>query len=28
VTHDHELAARARRTLRLSDGRIVEDTGG
>ena len=27
VTHDHELAARARRTIRLSDGRIVEDTG-
>jgi putative ABC transport system ATP-binding protein len=26
VTHDHELAARARRTIRLSDGRIVEDT--
>ena len=27
VTHDHELAGRARRTIRLSDGRIVEDTG-
>jgi putative ABC transport system ATP-binding protein len=27
VTHDHELAARARRTIRLSDGRVVEDTG-
>lgn len=27
VTHDHDLAARARRTLRLSDGRVVEDTG-
>jgi putative ABC transport system ATP-binding protein len=27
VTHDHDLAARARRTIRLSDGRIVEDTG-
>ena len=26
VTHDHDLAARARRTIRLSDGRIVEDT--
>lgn len=28
VTHDHDLAARARRTIRLSDGRVVEDTGG
>jgi len=28
VTHDHDLATRARRTIRLSDGRIVEDTGG
>lgn len=27
VTHDHDLAARARRTIRLSDGRIVEDSG-
>ncbi len=27
VTHDHDLAARARRTIRLSDGRVVEDTG-
>ncbi|NOT08872.1 MAG: ABC transporter ATP-binding protein [Gemmatimonadales bacterium] len=27
VTHDHDLAARARRTIRLADGRIVEDTG-
>ncbi|HEV8599858.1 MAG TPA: ABC transporter ATP-binding protein [Gemmatimonadales bacterium] len=27
VTHDHELASRAHRTIRLSDGRIVEDTG-
>jgi putative ABC transport system ATP-binding protein len=27
VTHDHDLAARARRTIRLSDGGIVEDTG-
>lgn len=27
VTHDHDLAARARRTIHLSDGRIVEDTG-
>ena len=26
VTHDHDLAARARRTIRLSDGRIVEDS--
>jgi putative ABC transport system ATP-binding protein len=26
VTHDHELAGRARRTIRLADGRIVEDT--
>jgi putative ABC transport system ATP-binding protein len=26
VTHDHDLAARARRTIRLADGRIVEDT--
>jgi putative ABC transport system ATP-binding protein len=27
VTHDHELAARARRIIRLSDGAVVEDTG-
>ena len=27
VTHDNELAARASRTIRLSDGRIVEDSG-
>ncbi len=27
VTHDPELAARARRRLRMVDGRIVEDTG-
>ena len=27
VTHDHDLAARARRTIRLSDGRIAQDTG-
>jgi putative ABC transport system ATP-binding protein len=27
VTHDTELAARARRIIRLSDGRIVDDTG-
>jgi putative ABC transport system ATP-binding protein len=27
VTHDNDLAARARRTLRLADGRVVEDTG-
>jgi putative ABC transport system ATP-binding protein len=27
VTHDNDLAARARRTIRLSDGRVVEDTG-
>ncbi len=26
VTHDHDLAARSRRTIRLSDGRIVEDS--
>ena len=26
VTHDHELAARARRTIRLADGAIVADT--
>ena len=26
VTHDNELAARASRTIRLSDGRIVEDS--
>ena len=26
VTHDHDLASRARRTIRLSDGRVVEDT--
>jgi len=25
VTHDHSLAARARRILRLADGRVVED---
>ena len=27
VTHDLELAARARRTIRLADGAIVRDTG-
>ena len=27
VTHDHELAAHARRTIRLFDGRVIEDTG-
>jgi len=27
VTHDHDLAARARRTIRLADGSVVEDTG-
>jgi len=27
VTHDHDLASLARRTIRLSDGRIVEDSG-
>lgn len=27
VTHDTELAARARRTIRLADGAIVSDTG-
>jgi len=26
VTHDLSLAARARRTIRLADGRIVSDT--
>ncbi len=26
VTHDHDLAQRARRTIHLFDGRIVEDT--
>jgi len=26
VTHDHDLAARARRTIRLADGRVVEDS--
>jgi putative ABC transport system ATP-binding protein len=26
VTHDHDLAARARRTIRLADGRVVADT--
>jgi putative ABC transport system ATP-binding protein len=26
VTHDPDLAARARRTIRLADGRIVDDT--
>ena len=26
VTHDHDLASQARRTIRLSDGRVVEDT--
>lgn len=28
VTHDLELAARARRTIRLADGRVVADIGG
>jgi len=27
VTHDLELAARARRTIRLADGRVVSDSG-
>ena len=27
VTHDLDLASKAHRTIRLSDGRIVEDTG-
>jgi putative ABC transport system ATP-binding protein len=27
VTHDHDLAAQARRTLRLADGAIVSDSG-
>jgi putative ABC transport system ATP-binding protein len=26
VTHDPDLAARARRTIRLADGRLVTDT--
>jgi putative ABC transport system ATP-binding protein len=26
VTHDHDLAALARRTIRLADGRVVDDT--
>jgi len=26
VTHDHDLAARARRTIRLADGEVVADT--
>ena len=26
VTHDHTLAARAQRVIRLSDGRVVSDT--
>jgi predicted ABC-type transport system involved in lysophospholipase L1 biosynthesis ATPase subunit len=25
VTHDPDIASRARRTIRLSDGRIAED---
>jgi putative ABC transport system ATP-binding protein len=28
VTHDESLAARCSRRIRLSDGRLVEDTGG
>jgi putative ABC transport system ATP-binding protein len=27
VTHDGELAARARRIVRLADGSVVSDTG-
>src|SRR5690606_9895669 len=27
VTHDLELAARARRTIRLADGAVVQDSG-
>ncbi len=27
VTHDPEVAGRARRTIRLADGRVVQDTG-
>jgi predicted ABC-type transport system involved in lysophospholipase L1 biosynthesis ATPase subunit len=26
VTHDHDLAARARRVIRLADGAMVADT--
>ena len=28
VTHDEQLAARARRVIRVLDGRVVSDTGG
>jgi putative ABC transport system ATP-binding protein len=28
VTHDHDLAARARRIIRLADGRMVSDSAG
>jgi putative ABC transport system ATP-binding protein len=28
VTHDHQVAARMRRQVRMLDGRIVADTGG